>query len=77
VGDAACLDQPHQVADAFEGMTSGGPYSPGIPLDEALAELRRCAGTQFDPAVVGALAELVENRELAVLALRNAAPDPR
>src|SRR5256885_10291075 len=37
---------------------------------EALVELRRCAGTQFDPAVVEALAELVEKRELAVLALR-------
>jgi diguanylate cyclase (GGDEF)-like protein len=65
------------VADAFEAMTSDRPYSTGIPVAEALAELQRCAGSQFDPAVVGALVGLVENRELAVLALRNAAPDPR
>ena len=65
------------AADAFEAMTSDRPYSPGVPVEDALAELRRCAGTQFDPMVVEALADLVERRELAVLALRNAARDPR
>jgi diguanylate cyclase (GGDEF)-like protein/putative nucleotidyltransferase with HDIG domain len=65
------------VADAFEAMTSDRPYSAGIPVDAALAELRRCAGSQFDPDVVEALVELVEKRELAVLALRNAVQDPR
>lgn len=65
------------VADAFEAMTSDRPYSDGIPVDDALAELRACAGTQFDPAVVEALVALVEGSELAVLALKNAASDPR
>ena len=65
------------MADAFEAMTSDRPYSAGIPVGEALDELRRCAGTQFDPQVVQALVELVEKRELAVLALRNAVQDPR
>jgi diguanylate cyclase (GGDEF)-like protein len=61
------------VADAFEAMTSDRPYSPGIPVDEALAELEACAGSQFDPEVVQALAGLVELRELSALALKNAA----
>jgi two-component system, cell cycle response regulator len=47
------------VCDAFHAMTSGRPYRPAVTPEEALAELRRCAGTQFDPAVVAAfLAEL-------------------
>src|SRR3954447_25558596 len=40
------------VADAFDAMTSERPYSAALPVDEALAELRRCAGTQFDAGCV-------------------------
>jgi diguanylate cyclase (GGDEF)-like protein len=58
------------VADAFEAMTSDRPYQPGMPVDEALAELRSCAGTQFDARVVTVLSELVRSGKLAVLALR-------
>jgi diguanylate cyclase (GGDEF)-like protein len=43
------------VADAFDAMTSERPYSAALPVDDALAELRRCAGTQFDPACVEVL----------------------
>ena len=57
------------VADAFEAMTSDRPYREGMPVERALGELRRCAGTQFDTQVVDALAELLERGELAVLAL--------
>jgi diguanylate cyclase (GGDEF)-like protein len=42
------------VADAFDAMTSDRPYRAAIPHARALTELRRCAGTQFDPAVVEA-----------------------
>ncbi len=42
------------VADAFDAMTSGRPYRDGMREDDAMNELRRCAGTQFDPACVGA-----------------------
>ena len=35
-------------------MTSDRPYRAAVTHDEALAELRRCAGTQFDPRVVDA-----------------------
>ena len=43
------------VCDAFDAMVSPRPYRPKAKSeDEALAELRRCAGTQFDPQVVEA-----------------------
>ena len=45
------------VADAYDAMTSDRAYQPAIPPRDALAELERCAGTQFDPAVVKALAD--------------------
>jgi diguanylate cyclase (GGDEF)-like protein/putative nucleotidyltransferase with HDIG domain len=42
------------VADAYEAMTSDRPYRDSIGYDAALAELRRCAPTQFDTLVVKA-----------------------
>ncbi len=42
------------VADTFDAMTSERPYRPGVPLQATVAELRRCAGSQFDPDVVNA-----------------------
>ena len=39
------------VADAFDAMTSLRPYRPALSVDQALAELERCAGTQFDPSL--------------------------
>jgi HD-GYP domain-containing protein (c-di-GMP phosphodiesterase class II) len=44
------------VADAFDAMTSGRVYQPAISRPEALAELRRCSGSQFDPRCVAAFA---------------------
>ncbi|MFJ6514851.1 HD-GYP domain-containing protein [Streptomyces sp. NPDC091406] len=43
------------VADAFDAMTSTRSYRRARPVSAALAELRRCAGSQFDPRMVGAL----------------------
>ncbi|MYW67428.1 HD domain-containing protein [Streptomyces sp. SID8379] len=43
------------VADAFDAMTSTRTYSRARPVEVAVAELERCAGTQFDPVMVGAL----------------------
>jgi putative two-component system response regulator len=45
------------VADTFDAMTSIRPYRPGVPLDDTLAELRRCSGAQFDPVCVSAFLE--------------------
>jgi diguanylate cyclase (GGDEF)-like protein/putative nucleotidyltransferase with HDIG domain len=43
------------AADAFEAMTGDRVYRAAMPVPDAIAELRRHAGTQFDPAVVEAL----------------------
>jgi HD-GYP domain-containing protein (c-di-GMP phosphodiesterase class II) len=42
------------VADAFDAMISTRPYRQALSISSALAEVRACAGTQFDPAVVRA-----------------------
>ena len=47
------------VADAFEAMTSDRPYRPRRPVDEALAELERHSGTQFDPECIAALCRIL------------------
>ncbi len=59
------------VADSFEAMTSDRPYHDGIPVGEAVAELRRCAGSQFEPRLVEALATLLEGDRLPLLAMKN------
>jgi diguanylate cyclase (GGDEF)-like protein len=43
------------VADAYEAITADRRYRPARSEDDALAEILRCAGSQFDPLVVGAL----------------------
>ncbi|MFI5974093.1 HD-GYP domain-containing protein [Streptomyces sp. NPDC051452] len=43
------------VADAFDAMTSTRSYSRARPVEAAVAELERCAGTHFDPRMVDAL----------------------
>jgi two-component system cell cycle response regulator len=48
------------VCDAYDAMTTDRAYRRGAGAAEALAELRRCAGTQFDPAVVAAFTAAVE-----------------
>ncbi|MEV0976034.1 HD-GYP domain-containing protein [Streptomyces sp. NPDC049915] len=47
------------VADAFDAMTSTRSYSRARPVPTALTELRRCAGTHFDPQMVEALVRAV------------------
>lgn len=61
------------LADAFDTMTTRRVYREARTLDEAMAEVRRCAGTQFDPDVVRAMESLVERarsaREVWLIAL--------
>jgi HD-GYP domain-containing protein (c-di-GMP phosphodiesterase class II) len=56
------------VADAFDAMTSGRPYRTVVrkPVHAALDELRRCRGTQFDPAIVDVFAGAVEGGAITV-----------
>ncbi len=60
------------VVDAYDAMTSDRVYRGRLSQEDALAELERCAGTQFDPAVVTALTEELQpaqDGELAVTAI--------
>jgi HD-GYP domain-containing protein (c-di-GMP phosphodiesterase class II) len=58
------------VCDAFGAMTSDRPYRTAGSADEAVAELLRHAGTQFDPEVVAAFqAELAEAHERPAIAV--------
>jgi diguanylate cyclase (GGDEF)-like protein len=51
------------VVDAYDAMTSQRPYREALPEAEARAELQRCAGSQFDPQVVGAFLRIVDTQE--------------
>jgi len=48
-----------RACDAFSAMTTDRSYRKARPVEAAIAELRRCAGTDFDPVVVEALARSV------------------
>jgi len=52
------------VADAFSAMVLDRPYRKARTLEEGLAELQRCSGTQFDPEMVNAFVTAME-RQLA------------
>lgn len=58
------------VCDAFQAMTSSRPYCASLTSREALEELRRCAGTQFDPEIVRTFCDglAAEERERLVTA---------
>jgi len=51
------------ACDAWHALHSDRPYRRALPREEALAELRRCAGTQFDPTVVAALLDVLARAE--------------
>ena len=49
-----------EIADAFEAMTSKRPYKRALTLKEAIEELKRCSGTQFDPKLVEIMVSVIE-----------------
>jgi putative nucleotidyltransferase with HDIG domain len=66
-GERICLEaRVLGVADAFEAMTARRAYKRRRSPEEAIGELGRCAGSQFDPRAVGALVALWQRGELPV-----------
>jgi putative nucleotidyltransferase with HDIG domain len=54
------------VGDSFDAMTSDRPYRRGLLIDAAREEIRRCASSQFDPAVVTAFLSIPVARLAAI-----------
>jgi diguanylate cyclase (GGDEF)-like protein len=54
------------ACDAWDAMVTQRPYSRAMPHGEAVTELRKCAGTQFDPHVVETLLQIVDPDALPV-----------
>lgn len=52
------------VVDAYDAMTSPRPYRAPLSVDAAAGEVRRCAGTQFDPEIADAFLDALERGEL-------------
>jgi len=48
------------VADAYDAMTQPRPYRAAVSHEEAVAEIVRCSGTQFDPKIVDAFLRVIE-----------------
>jgi HD-GYP domain-containing protein (c-di-GMP phosphodiesterase class II) len=48
------------IADAYDAMLSNRPYRPALSADHAVAEIRRCAGSQFDPELVEAFLDTLD-----------------
>lgn len=57
-------------ADAFHAICTDRPYSEGRSMAAALAEMRRCAGTQFEPRVVAALTDVVRHEMYGPISAR-------
>src|SRR3954463_431277 len=55
------------ICDAFDAMISNRPYSQAKTTADALAELRRCAGTQFDPTIVAIFEQVIAERARPLL----------
>jgi diguanylate cyclase (GGDEF)-like protein len=53
------------VCDAYDAMIGPRPYRLGLSKEDAISELRRCAGAQFDPVVVDVFCQVVDDLDLA------------
>ena len=53
------------LADSLDAMTSDRPYRKAMPVSDALAEIIRSSGSQFEPDLVEAFVELVRERRRA------------
>lgn len=55
------LSRMLSIIDAYDVMISGRPYQPSMTEKQALEELQRCAGTQFDPKLVDKFIKIISN----------------
>jgi two-component system cell cycle response regulator len=62
------------VCDSYDAMTTDRAYRAAMPAEDALAELARCAGTQFDPRVVAAFRAVVSEAKAQAESGRDAEP---
>lgn len=53
------------ITDAYDAMISDRPYNKSISKEEALKELERCAGTQFDPYLIEKFFEIIKGKNSA------------
>jgi HD-GYP domain-containing protein (c-di-GMP phosphodiesterase class II) len=61
------------VVDCYDAMTSDRPYRAALPAEQAVEEVDRCAGTQFDPDVAQAFLQAWESGAFGVTAALRAA----
>jgi putative nucleotidyltransferase with HDIG domain len=50
------------ICDAFDAMTTNRCYRQPIPLEDCIAEIKRCSGTHFDPKICKIFIEFIEER---------------
>lgn len=63
------------VCDAFDAMVTARPYRQATSVRAAIAELRRCSGTQFDPDVVDAFCDTEPKHETHAISRRPSISD--
>jgi HD-GYP domain-containing protein (c-di-GMP phosphodiesterase class II) len=65
-GDAIWLPtRVFTICDAYSAMTTDRPYRKGLTIEQALGEIERGRGTQFDPDIAGSFITMVEREFLA------------
>jgi diguanylate cyclase (GGDEF)-like protein/putative nucleotidyltransferase with HDIG domain len=59
------------IADSFDAMTTDRPYRKGLSLEQAMYELKKNAGTQFDPTLVDIFIQMIDKGDILNLKLEN------
>ncbi len=54
------------VADSYDAMTSDRPYRKALTVDEAIKELKRCAGNTFDEKITAAMIEIIKEESSGI-----------
>lgn len=59
------------IVDAFDAMITDRPYRKALTVEEAIGELRRCSGTQFDPILTDKFINLIEEGKIEEINMVN------